>query len=185
MKKIAKLLIIVIIIAIIVATLLLIFKNKKTVLSSEQALEVATEKYNNLLNYAQADGMNLSGNDNNPEGYKFDNKLYLKIENYDETVKNDVYQDYMQTYSNIARIIEKDGEHYISIDSIDRKKDKTYESTQLIIKSITKDEIICDAESFYISYDEKGNKTSSKVAQEFKLKLDKKTWKVSQFELPY
>ena len=185
MKKSAKILIVVIILAIIAVTVLFIFKNKKQVLTSEQALEVATEKYNNLLDYSQGNGMKLSVTDNNPEGYKFENKFYLKIENYDETLKKDIFQDYMKTFFDIANIIEKDGEHYVSMNSIDRKKDNTYESTQLIIKSIVKDEIICDAESFYISYDEKGNKTSSKVTQEFKLKFDKKTWKVSQFELPY
>ena len=185
MKKSAKFIIVVIVIFIIVAILWLIFKNKNVVLSSEQALDVATEKYNKLLNYSQANGMNLSGNANNPEGYNFEGKLYIKIDNFDDTVKANVSQEYMQTYCNIAKIIEKDGNYYISIDSAGRKKDKTYESTQLILKSVTNTEIICTAESFYISYDEKGNKKSSKITQEFKLKKEKNTWKVTEFELPY
>lgn len=187
MKKSVKFIITIIAILIIVAVLLLILKNKNkdVALTSEQALNIATEKYNKLLNYSQANGMDLSGNDDNPEGYNFEDKLYLKIDNYDDTIEVDVSQEYIQTYCSIARIIEKGGNHYISIDSVERKKDRTYESTQLILKSVTKDEIICDAESFYISYDEKGNKSSSKVSQEFKLKKDKETWKVSKFELPY
>lgn len=188
MKRNTKFILLILIILIIASLVLLMVRNKNNqgnVLTTEQALQMAKEKYNLLLDYAQGNNMELSGNSDNSEGYSFDEKYYLKIDNYNDTIKENILDENIDNFCNIAKIIENNKNYYINIDSIDRKKDATYESTGIVLKSVTKDEIVCDAESFYITYDDKGNKNSSKVTQEFRLKKVKDTWKVSRFELPY
>lgn len=187
MKKNIKFIILIFIIVIILGVVFyaLTNKNKENTINEDSSLLIAKEKYNLLLDYTQANNMDLSGNDSNSEGYEFNGEYYLKIDNYNDTIKANVADEDIENFKSIAQIIERDGIYYINTNRISAKKDSTYSSTQIILKSVTKDEIICDAESFYISYDEKGNKQNSKIIQEFKLKNVNKAWKVSEFELPY
>ena len=187
MKKSIKILIVTFIIIVILGTVFYAIanKNKEKNISEEEALVIAKEKYNLLLEYAEANNMNLSGNSDNQEGYSFNGEYYLKIDNYDDTIKANIADEDIENFKNIAQIIENNGNYYINVDRVGLKKDSTYSSTQIVLKSITKDEIVCNAESCYIIFDEQGNKQNSKIIQEFKLKKVNKIWKVSEFELPY
>ncbi len=180
----------IILICIIILTLGIVFyvltsKNKVDTINEDFALIIAKDKYNLLLDYMQANNMDLSVDDSNSEGYDFNGEYYLKIDNYNDTIKANIADEEIEKFKSIAQIIENDGNYYININRINAKRGSTYSSTQIILKSVTNDEIICDAESFYISYDEQGNKQNSKIIQEFKLKNINKTWKVTEFELPY
>ena len=64
MKKSIKILIVTFIIIVILGTVFYAIanKNKEKNISEEEALVIAKEKYNLLLEYAEANNMNLSGN---------------------------------------------------------------------------------------------------------------------------
>lgn len=186
MKKNVKILIVILLIILIAAiSYILLFgkNNKHNIIDSETALEIAKEKYERLLNYTSGNYINLSSEPSNSECYSWeDDVYYLKIDNYKETIENDITDDFKSDFNYIAQIIEKDGIYYINTDSLSREKDQTYISTQLIVTSVNADEIICEAQSTYRNY---VDNVTNKISRKFILKKVNENWKVSKFELPY
>lgn len=159
-----------------------IFKKDVEQLDSTAALVIAKEKYEELLNYARGDNMELSSIPESLEYYKFEDESYLKIDNYEEIMEKDISNQFKEKFNNIAQIIEKDGNCYINLKSIEREKDPTYDSTQLTVTDISTDEIVCEAQSTYRNYTDN---STNKVNRKFVLKKEDKEWKVTEFELPY
>lgn len=185
MKNMVKIIVILLVIALVGALVWMIFFNKdKNIeqLDNDTALVIAKEKYEEMLNYAKANNMELSSNPESIEYYQFEDESYLKIENYKEIIEKDISNEFKEKFNNIAQIIEKNGDYYINVKSIEREKNLTYDSTQLLITNVSKDEIICEAQSTYKNYTD--NSTST-VSRKFVLKRENKVWKIVEFELPY
>lgn len=185
MKKFIKILIVLLVIAAILLVVFF-FKNRKNnnsnePITEEEALEIANSRYESLLNFTKINHLQLSGNDNIIDTFEIDGKVYFKIENFDETIGQCVSDEFLEEFFNIAQIIVKDGEYYINQSGISREYDITYNSTILIMQSCSNEEIKCEAQSTYYSYDNE----ATKVSQDFVLKNIDGVWKVIEFSLPY
>lgn len=182
MKKGIKILMVILLIILVIAVCLFLFKDKKEEMNETYALDIAKRKYEMLLNYAEANNIEISGNEDNLEGYIFNEKNYFQIDNFEDTIQSDICDEFIEDFCKIANIINVNGKYYISAESISREKDITYKSTQLIVESANNDTIICEAKSNYSGY--AGNNNHS-ISRKFSIKNVDGIWKVNEFELPY
>lgn len=185
MKKFIKILIVLLVIAAIVLVCLNLFgkKNDENVaLDEETALQIARLKYEGLLNFADANYLQFAKTDESINSYNIDGKIYFQIENFEQSIQSSVADEYLSEFCEIARIIQKDGSYYIRADINTIEKDSTYDSTNLIVKNINNNEIICEAQSTYVN---SVDNTLSTISQNFILKNINGEWKAIEFSLPY